>query len=81
MSSYTSSPQVRAADASKPQQQSNEVESGYGSAASSVAGSTGELPLVSLTPPHLKFLNDQLERLSPLDRLRLCRLIFPNLYD
>ncbi|KAF3000017.1 hypothetical protein E8E14_004540 [Neopestalotiopsis sp. 37M] len=79
MSSFASSPQVRPVDAKA--QPSNEVESGYGSAASSVAGSTGELPLVTMTPPHLNFLNDQLERLSPLERLRLVRLIFPNLYQ
>lgn len=77
--SYSSSPRVRPVDAKA--HRASEAESGYGSAASSVAGSTAELPLISLTAPHLRFLNDQLERLSPLERLRLVRVLFPNLYQ
>ncbi|KAK9417413.1 putative Phosphoadenosine phosphosulfate reductase [Seiridium unicorne] len=77
--SYSSSPRVMPVDSKE--HRSSEVESGYASAASSVDGSTAELPLVSLTAPHLRFLNDQLERLSPVERLRLVRLLFPNLYQ
>lgn len=77
--SYSSSPRVRPVDSKE--HRASEVESGYGSAASSVVGSTGELPLISLTAPHLRFLNDQLERLSVMDRLRFCRTLFPNLFQ
>lgn len=77
--SYASSPRTMPIDSKE--RSSSEVESGYGSAASSVAGSTAELPMISLTAPHLRFLNDQLERLSPVERLRFVRLLFPNLYQ
>ncbi|KAH8662056.1 Phosphoadenosine phosphosulfate reductase family-domain-containing protein [Xylariales sp. PMI_506] len=78
--SYSSSPRVRPQiDTKVPPV--TELESGYGSRASSAASSVGDLPLVTLTKPHLRFLNQQLERLSPLDRLRLVKVMFPNLYQ
>ena len=53
------------------------VDSGFASGNSS----TSSLPLVSFTPAHLRFLNEQLETMHPMDVLRFCRLLFPNLYQ
>ncbi|TEA12199.1 Phosphoadenosine phosphosulfate reductase [Colletotrichum sidae] len=80
-SSVASSPRLSAVEAAKLDQV--EVESGYGSAAdsSSTASSIPALPLVSLTLPHLKHLNDQLENMHPLDILRFSRIMFPNLFQ
>ncbi|ORY55652.1 uncharacterized protein BCR38DRAFT_303385, partial [Pseudomassariella vexata] len=58
-----------------------ELESGYGSATSSASSSTSGLPLVSLTPAHIRHLNQQLERLPAVERLRFVKLLFPNLYQ
>lgn len=58
-----------------------ELESGYGSEGSSPSSSRDELPLIALTKPHLQFLNQQLERLSAMDRLRLVKAFFPKLYQ
>jgi phosphoadenosine phosphosulfate reductase len=76
--SYTS-PRIEPLDTKVPRVSG--LESGYGSAGSSAASSRGELPLIALTKPHLQFLNKQLERLSPLDRLRMVKAFFPNLYQ
>ncbi|KAI0476112.1 Phosphoadenosine phosphosulfate reductase family-domain-containing protein [Xylariaceae sp. FL0804] len=57
------------------------LESGYASATSSTAGSTSGLPQVMLTKAHLRHLNAQMERLAPLERLRLAAVLFPNLYQ
>lgn len=54
-----------------------ETESGYGSADSS----TVTLPRVAFTPAHLKYLNDQLENMQPMEILRFCKVLFPNLYQ
>lgn len=53
------------------------VDSGFGSNSSSVAS----LPQVSFTAAHLKFLNKQLEGMDPIDILRFCKVLFPNLYQ
>ncbi|KAK4452934.1 hypothetical protein QBC34DRAFT_20960 [Podospora aff. communis PSN243] len=53
------------------------VDSGFASGNSSRSG----LPLVSFTHAHLKYLNKQLESMNPMDILRFCRLLFPNLYQ
>ncbi|KAH8655056.1 Phosphoadenosine phosphosulfate reductase family-domain-containing protein, partial [Tricladium varicosporioides] len=53
------------------------LESGYASGASS----SGALPQIILTKPHLKFLNNTLNNLSTMDILRWCKLTFPNLYQ
>ncbi|KAK0633576.1 putative PHOSPHOADENOSINE PHOSPHOSULFATE reductase [Immersiella caudata] len=53
------------------------VDSGFASGNSSRSG----LPLVSFTHAHLKYLNKQLESMGPMDILRFCRLLFPNLYQ
>ncbi|KAM7208933.1 Phosphoadenosine phosphosulfate reductase family domain containing protein [Naviculisporaceae sp. PSN 640] len=43
--------------------------------------STDNLPLVSFTQPHLKHLNKQFENMEPMDILRICKVLFPNLYQ
>jgi phosphoadenosine phosphosulfate reductase len=60
----------------------HDVESGYASGQSDYSPqSSTVLPLVSLTPAHIKHLNDQLEPMHPMDILRFCRIMFPNLYQ
>ncbi len=80
-SSASSSPVIRAVSDAKGAVDVNDVESGYASAASSVASSTSKLPQVVLTKPHIRHLNKQLERMDALDRLRFVKLLFPNLYQ
>lgn len=60
-----------------------DVESGYASAQSdySPSSSTASLPTISLTPAHISHLNDQLETMHPMDILRFCKVLFPNLYQ
>ncbi|KAK2075146.1 hypothetical protein P8C59_009296 [Phyllachora maydis] len=41
--------------------------------------STPTLPQVSFTPSHLKHLNQQLEKMEPIDILRFSKILFPNL--
>ncbi|KAF4124448.1 phosphoadenosine phosphosulfate reductase [Geosmithia morbida] len=61
----------------------SELDSGYTSAQSdySPSSSTSSLPLVSLAKPHIAHLNDQLENMHPMDILRFCKIMFPNLYQ
>jgi len=56
---------------------SSNLESGYASGASSA----GTLPSIILTKQHLKFLNNTLNDLSPIDILRWAKITFPNLYQ
>lgn len=80
MSSFASSPAVRpVVDTKLPP--ATDLESGYASGASSASGSTTSLPLISLTKPHIRHLNQQLERMSVQDRLRFVKTLFPNLYQ
>ncbi|KAK8024024.1 phosphoadenosine phosphosulfate reductase [Apiospora rasikravindrae] len=80
MSSFTSSPAARpVVDTKSPP--ATDLESGYASGASSASGSTTNLPLISLTKPHIRHLNQQLERMSVQDRLRFVKVLFPNLYQ
>ncbi|OTB07308.1 hypothetical protein M426DRAFT_317996 [Hypoxylon sp. CI-4A] len=58
-----------------------DLESGYVSGTSSTADSSSELPLVTLTPSHVNHLNQQLEKMSAMDRLRFVKIFFPNLYQ
>ncbi|KAI1473685.1 hypothetical protein K445DRAFT_320709 [Daldinia sp. EC12] len=58
-----------------------DLESGYASGSSSTAESTSELPQVTLTAPHVKHLNQQLEKMNAMDRLRFVKILFPNLYQ
>ncbi|KAI1270453.1 Phosphoadenosine phosphosulfate reductase family-domain-containing protein [Xylariaceae sp. FL1019] len=43
--------------------------------------SSPEPPQIVFTEIHLKHLNEQLEQLPPQDILRICKLMFPNLYQ
>jgi phosphoadenosine phosphosulfate reductase len=56
------------------------LESGYASGTSS-SSSSGQLPTIHLTKPHLKFLNSTLNDLAPIDILRWSKITFPNLYQ
>ncbi|KAK7750456.1 3'-phosphoadenylsulfate reductase [Diatrype stigma] len=78
-SSSASSPVIKALGDSKVDV--TDVESGYGSATSSVASSISQLPQIVLTKPHIKHLNKQLEKMEAVDRLRFVKLLFPNLYQ
>ncbi|CAP68106.1 uncharacterized protein PODANS_1_19700 [Podospora anserina S mat+] len=53
------------------------VDSGF----ASTGNSTANLPAISLTPAHLKHLNQQLEHMHPMDILRFSKAFFPNLYQ
>ncbi len=75
-SSQSSSPRLDAVADSKIDDNAS-VDSGFVSGSSS----TAELPLVSFTRAHLKHLNDQLDNMEPLDILRFCKVLFPNLYQ
>ncbi|KAI1813422.1 phosphoadenosine phosphosulfate reductase [Poronia punctata] len=79
MSSITS----QAVDlAKKPRSLENdEIESGYVSASSSPEASTASLHQIVLTKPHLRFINQQMESMTALERLRFCIRLFPNLYQ
>lgn len=61
----------------------NDVESGYVSGHSDCSPSspTRSRPNVSLTKEHVDFLNQQLEPMHPMDILRFCKVMFPNLYQ
>ncbi|KAF7559610.1 hypothetical protein G7046_g4531 [Stylonectria norvegica] len=61
-----------------------DCESGYASAQSSEYSSPAAsttLPLISLTKAHIDHLNNMLEPMHPLDILRFCKVMFPNLYQ
>lgn len=81
MSSYTTASHTARSVPDSKASEAVDLESGYASATSSAAGSTTGLPLVSLTKPHLRHLNQQLERMSVPDRLRFVKVLFPNLYQ
>lgn len=60
----------------------HDAESGYASGQSDYSPqSSTVLPLITLTPAHIKHLNEQLEDMHPMDILRFCRVMFPNLYQ
>ncbi|KAK3393120.1 Phosphoadenosine phosphosulfate reductase family-domain-containing protein [Podospora didyma] len=71
--SYSGSSSPRMADAKMDDNAS--VDSGFGS------NSTISLPTVSFTTSHLRHLNKQLENMQPMDILRFCKILFPNLYQ
>ncbi|KAI8957720.1 putative PHOSPHOADENOSINE PHOSPHOSULFATE reductase [Daldinia sp. FL1419] len=78
-SSYTqgASPRISSKDLAS----TTDLESGYASGSSSTAESTSELPQVTLTPIHVRHLNQQLEKMSSMDRLRFVKILFPSLYQ
>ena len=53
------------------------VDSGFASGNSS----TESLPLISFTQAHLRHLNKQLETMEPMGILRVCKVLFPNLFQ
>ncbi|KAF2965021.1 hypothetical protein GQX73_g8552 [Xylaria multiplex] len=57
-----------------------DLESGYASGRPSLA-SFSNPTRVTLTDLHLKHLNEQFERFSPQEILRMSKLVFPNLYQ
>jgi phosphoadenosine phosphosulfate reductase len=61
----------------------HETESGYASGQSdySPSSSATSLPLVTLSKAHIDHLNQQLEGMHPMDVLRFCKVMFPNLYQ
>lgn len=60
-----------------------DVDSGYTSAQSDYSPSSPSdtIPLMSLTKAHIQHLNTQLEPMHPMDILRFCKIMFPNLYQ
>ena len=58
----------------------SDIESGYASGASS-SSSASTLPQIVLTKDQLKYINNTLNNLSPMDVLRWCKIAFPNLYQ
>lgn len=58
-------------------ERSSGIESGYASGVSSAS----DLAIITITKPHLKFLNQQLEKLEPIDILRWAKLTLPNLFQ
>ncbi|KAI2632969.1 Phosphoadenosine phosphosulfate reductase family-domain-containing protein [Xylaria nigripes] len=79
-SSISSSPVLLSLD-TKKRPENDEVESGYASATSSTSNSTLSLPQVTLTKPHLRYINQQMEKMTPLERIRFSIHLFPNLYQ
>ncbi|KAI1493954.1 putative Phosphoadenosine phosphosulfate reductase [Biscogniauxia mediterranea] len=79
-SSSSSSPRSRPELDSKVPPVS-ELESGYVSATASTASSSTRLPLITLTKPHLRHLNQQLEKMTAIERLKFAIACFPNLYQ
>ncbi|KAK0628167.1 hypothetical protein B0T17DRAFT_588371 [Bombardia bombarda] len=75
-SSQSSSPR-RGSVADAKMDDNASVDSGFDSANSS----TSSLPLISFTQAHLKHLNKQLETMEPIEILRFCKTLFPNLYQ
>ncbi|RYC55272.1 hypothetical protein CHU98_g10932, partial [Xylaria longipes] len=84
-SSKGSSPRLQPLDTMK-RTESEDIESGYASASSSsssssTTSSTPSLPQIMLTEPHLRYLNAQMEKMTPVERLRFSMRLFPNLYQ
>jgi phosphoadenosine phosphosulfate reductase len=60
----------------------NDIESGYASGQSDYSPSPRtEKPVISLSKSHIEYLNEQMESMHPMDILRFCRIMFPNLYQ
>lgn len=64
------------------QEPGHELESGYASGQSDCSTSPPtEFSSVSLTKAHIDHLNKQLEPMHPIEILRFCKIMFPNLYQ
>lgn len=60
----------------------NDIESGYASGQSDYSPSSpSESHLISLSKAHIDYLNQQMEPMHPMDILRFCKIMFPNLYQ
>ena len=60
----------------------NGIESGYASGQSDYSPEPEtKRPQVTLTKAHVEFLNKQMEPMHPMDILRFCKIMFPNLYQ
>ncbi|RFU72131.1 phosphoadenosine phosphosulfate reductase [Trichoderma arundinaceum] len=60
----------------------NDIESGYASGQSDYSPSPRtEKPVISLSKSHIDYLNEQMEPMHPMDILRFCKIMFPNLYQ
>lgn len=60
----------------------NDIESGYASGQSDYSPSPRtEKPVISLSKSHIEYLNEQMESMHPMDILRFCKIMFPNLYQ
>lgn len=60
----------------------NDIESGYASGQSDYSPSPRtEKPVISLSKSHIEYLNQQMEPMHPMDILRFCKIMFPNLYQ
>ncbi|KAI1160186.1 phosphoadenosine phosphosulfate reductase [Nemania serpens] len=96
-SPQASSPRLRAQSTSTKRAEAEETESGYASASSSSSttggsgsdvdsdsdssSSPGGLPQITLAKPHLRYLNEQMEQMTAVDRLRFALRLFPRLYQ
>ncbi|KAI0204205.1 phosphoadenosine phosphosulfate reductase [Astrocystis sublimbata] len=82
MVSLSSQPKLQHINTMKPSE-SEDIESGYASASSSssTTSSTPALPQIMLTQPHLRYLNEQMEKMTPFERIRFSTQLFPNLFQ
>ncbi|KAI1198271.1 phosphoadenosine phosphosulfate reductase [Nemania serpens] len=97
MASVSSSPQTSSEDllltkSTQKHAEAEETESGYASASSatdadadsdssSSLSSLGLPQIITLTKPHLRYLNQQMERMPAMDRLRFSLRLFPRLFQ
>ncbi|KAG6055747.1 hypothetical protein E4U17_002759 [Claviceps sp. LM77 group G4] len=59
----------------------SETESGYASGQSDYTPEEPSRPDVRLTKAHVEYLNSQMEPMHPMDILRFCKIMFPNLFQ
>ncbi|KAG5981086.1 hypothetical protein E4U55_003317 [Claviceps digitariae] len=59
----------------------SDPESGYASGQSDYTPDEPSRPHVSLTKAHVDYLNKQMEAMHPMDILRFCKILFPNLFQ
>ncbi|KAG5959553.1 hypothetical protein E4U56_004908 [Claviceps arundinis] len=66
---------------SKYVMEKSETESGYASGQSDFTPEEPSRPDVRLTKAHVEYLNTQMEPMHPMDILRFCKIMFPNLFQ
>lgn len=76
-SSASTSPNLSPIDTNSSTTTADDLDTSHTPADSSTMAS----PAVFFTPFHLKFLNDRLEKMHPMEILRFCKTYFPNLYQ